>query len=253
MSVPTTATTHSAEGKVVLVTGASSGIGAATARQLAADGHRVVVGARRADRLAQLVSEIEEAGGSASTVDLDVVERDSMKAAVHTAVERYGRLDVLVNNAGVMPLSALAEDRVDEWDWMIDVNIRGVLHGISAALPVMNEQGSGHIVTVASIGAHAVVPTGVVYCATKYAVWAISEGLRIESDPSIRATTITPGVVESDLAESISDPAAREAMRDYRANAIPASAIADAIGYAVNADPNVDVNEIIVRPAAQRP
>lgn len=136
---------------------------------------------------------------------------------------------------------------------MIDVNIRGVLHGIAAAQPAMRAQGSGHIITVASVGAHEVVPTGAVYCATKYAAWAISEGLRIESDPSLRVTTITPGVTESELAETITDPDARDAMREYRANAIHASAIADAISYAINADPSVDVNEIIVRPVGQRP
>lgn len=239
--------------KTVLITGASSGIGSATAAQLARDGHAVVLGARRTDRLEELVSQIQRAGGVADAVHLDVTDADSVLSAVEHVLERHGRLDVMVNNAGVMPLSALAENRIEEWNWMIDVNIRGVLHGIAAAQPVMRNQGSGHIITVASTGAHEVVPTGVVYCATKYAAWAISEGLRIESDPSLRVTTITPGVTESELAETISDPDARAAMREYRANAIAASAIAAAISYAINTDPSVDVNEIIVRPVGQRP
>jgi NADP-dependent 3-hydroxy acid dehydrogenase YdfG len=157
---------------------------------------------------------------------------------------------VLVNNAGVMPLSRLDALKVDEWNRMIDVNIRGVLHGISAALPVMRGKGGGHIVNVASIGAHEVEPTAAVYCATKFAVWAISEGLRKEQPGDIRVTVISPGVTESELAESISDPHARAAMRDYRAIAIPATAIADAIAFAIGQPPEVDVNEIIVRPAA---
>lgn len=239
--------------KTVLVTGASSGIGSATALQLAEDGHAVVLGARRTHRLEDLARRIRDAGGTAETLQLDVTDADNVQKAVDHVLERYGRLDVMINNAGVMPLSALAENRIEEWNWMIDVNIRGVLHGIAAAQPAMRAQGSGHIITVASVGAHEVVPTGAVYCATKYAAWAISEGLRIESDPSLRVTTITPGVTESELAETITDPDARDAMREYRANAIPASAIADAISYAINADPSVDVNEIIVRPVGQRP
>jgi NADP-dependent 3-hydroxy acid dehydrogenase YdfG len=249
MTEETTRTTP----KTVLITGASSGIGAATAARLARNGHNVVLGARRTDRLEELVTRLRGSGGNADAVRVDVTEAGSVRRAVEHAVERHGRLDVLVNNAGVMPLSALAETRVEEWDWMIDVNIRGVLYGIAAAHPVMSAQGAGHIITVASTGAHEVVPTAAVYCATKYAAWAISEGLRIESDPSLRVTTITPGVTESELAETISDPRARAAMREYRTNAIPASAVADAVGYAVDADPGVDVNEIIVRPVGQRP
>ncbi|WP_150460109.1 SDR family oxidoreductase [Nesterenkonia ebinurensis] len=239
--------------KTVLITGASSGIGSAAAEQLAQDGHTVVLGARRTDRLDELTHRIREAGGTAEALHLDVTDADSVQRAVDEVLARHGRLDVMINNAGVMPLSTLAENRVEEWNWMIDVNIRGVLHGIAAAQPAMHAQGSGHIITVASVGAHEVVPTGAVYCATKYAAWAISEGLRIESDPSLRVTTITPGVTESELAETITDSQAREAMREYRANAIPASAIAEAISYAINADPSVDVNEIIVRPVRQRP
>jgi NADP-dependent 3-hydroxy acid dehydrogenase YdfG len=236
--------------KTVLITGASSGIGAAAALRLADDGHRLFLGARRTERLDALVERIRAAGGTAAFRRLDVTDADDVRGFVAEAADAYDGVDVMINNAGVMPLSALAEDLVDEWNRMIDVNIRGVLHGISAALPVMRAKGGGHIINVASIGAHEVVPTAAVYCATKFAVWAISEGLRKEQSGDISVTVISPGVTESELAESISDPQARDAMREYRAVAIPASAIADAIAYAIGQPPEVDVNEIIVRPAA---
>ena len=242
--------------KVVLVTGASSGIGEAVAARLAAAGNHVVAGARRTDRLDALVERTEEAaaeaGGSITAVALDVTDRDSVTAAVAGAREQHGRVDAIVNNAGLMPLSRLDALLVDEWDRMIDVNVRGVLHGIAAVLPVFAEQGGGHVVTVASVGAHEVPPTSAVYSATKHAVWAIMEGLRVESDPSIRATTITPGVVTSELAATITDPHAAEAMTVYRANAIEPDAIARAVAFALDQPADVDVNEMIVRPAAQR-
>ncbi|MCX4717645.1 SDR family oxidoreductase [Streptomyces virginiae] len=238
------------EAKVVAITGASSGIGEATARRLAADGHRLFLGARRTDRLDALGREIDEAGGTAAFRRLDVTDAADVRAFVAAARDRYGRVDVLVNNAGVMPLSPLDALKVDEWDRMIDVNVRGVLHGIAAALPLMRAQGGGHFVNVASVGAYEVSPTAAVYCATKYAVRAISEGLRQESDGTVRVTLVSPGVTESELAEGISDPAAREAMKAYRAVALPASAIAGAIAYAVAQPAEVDVNEIVVRPAA---
>lgn len=168
-------------------------------------------------------------------------------------MQQFGRLDVLINNAGVMPLSALQHAKIEEWNRMIDVNIRGVLHGIAAVQPLMRAQQHGHIITVASTGAHEVVPAAAVYCGTKYAAWAISEGLRLESEPWLRVTTITPGVTESELADTISEPQAREAMQQYRAGALPASAVAAAISFAVSAGEGVDVNEIVVRPVAQRP
>ncbi|MFD9009195.1 SDR family oxidoreductase [Streptomyces sp. NPDC059552] len=238
------------EAKVVAITGASSGIGEETARRLAADGHRLLLGARRTDRLEALGREINAAGGTAAFQRLDVTDAADVRAFVAAAREHYGRLDVMVNNAGVMPLSPLGALKVDEWDRMIDVNVRGVLHGIAAALPVMRAQGAGHIVNVASVGAYEVSPTAAVYCATKFAVRAITEGLRQESDGSLRVTLVSPGVTESELAEGISDPAAREAMKAYRAVALPASAIAGAIAYAVAQPAGVDVNEIVVRPAA---
>ncbi|WP_328966725.1 SDR family oxidoreductase [Streptomyces sp. NBC_00239] len=238
------------EAKVVAITGASSGIGEATARRLAADGHRLFLGARRTDRLDALSREIEEAGGTAAFRRLDVTDAADVRAFVAAAREHCGRVDVVVNNAGVMPLSPLEALKVDEWDRMIDVNVRGVLHGIAAALPVMRAQGGGHFVNVASVGAYEVSPTAAVYCATKFAVRAVSEGLRQESDGSVRVTLVSPGVTESELAEGISDPVAREAMKAYRAVALPASAIAEAIAYAVAQPAGADVNEIVVRPAA---
>lgn len=236
--------------KVVAITGASSGIGEATARRLAADGHRLFLGARRTDRLDRLAMEITAAGGTAASRRLDVTEAADVEDFVAAAAERYGRVDVMVNNAGVMPLSPLEALRTEEWNRMIDVNMRGVLHGIAAALPVMRAQGGGHIVNIASVGAHEVSPTAAVYCATKFAVRAISEGLRQESAGDVRVTLVSPGVTESELADGIADPAARAAMRAYRAVALPASAIADAVAYAISQPPYVDVNEIVVRPAA---
>jgi NADP-dependent 3-hydroxy acid dehydrogenase YdfG len=238
--------------KVVLVTGASSGIGEATALRLAAEGHHVVLGARRKDRLERTAAAIRSAGGSASTHPLDVTDRADVAAFVDAAVREHGRVDVIVNNAGVMPLSRLDALLVEEWDRMIDVNVRGLLHGIAAALPHFQSRGSGHFVTVASVGAHAVSPTAAVYCGTKYAAWAITEGLRLELDPSIRVTTITPGVVESELADTITDPDAQAAMKVYRAQTIPADSIAAAISYAISQPSDVDVNEMVVRPAGQR-
>lgn len=239
----------SVEKKVVLITGASSGIGEATARVLAAHGARVVLGARRVDKLKVIASEIESQGGGVRTRALDVASLEDMKAFADFAENEFGEIDVLVNNAGVMPLSPLSALKIDEWNWMIDVNIRGVLHGIAAVLPRMEAQGHGHIVNVSSIGGFVVQPTGAVYSATKFAVRAISEGLRKESD-KIRCTCVYPGVVESELAETISDPTARERMRTYRKTAIQPDAIGRAIQYAIEQPADVDVNEIVVRPLA---
>ena len=236
--------------KVILITGASSGIGEATARQLAAEGHRLVLGARRMDRLTALVHVIRAEGGTADCAALDVTDLASVRAFAALALDLHGRIDVLINNAGVMPLSKLEALKIEEWDRMIDVNIRGVLHGIAAALPVMQRQRSGQIVNLSSIGGHAVSPTAAVYCATKFAVGAISEGLRQEVGGDIRVTVISPGVTESELAESISDDTGRETMRAFRKVAIPAAAIARAISYAVAQPADVDVSEIIVRPTA---
>ncbi len=238
--------------KIVLVTGASSGIGEATALRLAGEGHHVVLGARRTNRLEEVVSIIVGRGGRAEARELDVTSRTSVAEVVDQVVEQHGRLDVIVNNAGVMPLSRLDALLVEEWDRMVDVNVRGLLHGIAAVLPHFGRQGGGHVVTTASVGAYQVSPTAAVYCATKFAAWAITEGLRQESDPSIRVTTISPGVVTSELADSISDPGAKAAMSVYRKEAIPADAVARAISYALSQPGDVDVNEIVVRPTGQR-
>ncbi|MET3848699.1 SDR family oxidoreductase [Paenibacillus sp. OAE614] len=238
-------------GKVVVITGASSGIGEATAKLLASRGAHVVMGARRVERLEALASLIEAEGGSALYQQLDVTNIEQMQSIIRLAQTRFGRVDVIVNNAGVMPLSPLEALKIDEWNRMIDVNIRGVLHGIAAGLPVMKEQQSGHMINVASIGAYSVTPTAAVYCATKYAVRAITEGLRQEIDANIRVTLVSPGVTESELAESITDDGARDFMKTYRRNALPASAIARAIAYAIEQPVDVDVNELVVRPTAR--
>ncbi|MCV7278379.1 SDR family oxidoreductase [Mycolicibacterium flavescens] len=230
--------------KVAFVTGASSGIGRAVAARLADDGLVVVAAARRTDRL----TELAERHGTVEPCPLDVTDRDAVRAAVDDTVSRHGRLDVFVANAGVMPLSRLDVGLVEEWDRMIDVNVRGLLHGIHAALPHFDRQGGGHFVTMASIGAHSVTPTAAVYCGTKYAAWAITEGLRMESPPHIRVTTVSPGVVESELADTISDPDAKQVMAEYRRHALDPEAIADAVAYAVHQPPTVDVSEIVVRP-----
>lgn len=235
--------------KVILLTGASSGIGEATARHLAAAGHRLVIGARRVERLQALGDELRARGTVVDSLALDVTRLEDLQKMVELARERHGRVDVLINNAGIMPLSPLAALKIDEWNRMLDVNVRGVLHGIAAVLPIMQAQGHGQIVNVASIGAHAVSPTAAVYCASKYAVRAISDGLRQETDV-IRVTVISPGVVESELADHITDETARAAMRDFRRIALPPEAVARAIAYAVAQPDNVDVSEVIVRPTA---
>lgn len=235
--------------KVILITGASSGIGEGTARLLAAQGHRLVIGARRTDRLAELAESLQEAGGTVRYRALDVTSAEDVAAFARFALESFGRFDVLINNAGVMPLSPLNALKVNEWNRMIDVNIRGVLHGIAAVLPTMEQQGAGQIINISSIGGLSVSPTAAVYCATKFAVRAISDGLRQETD-KIRVTVVCPGVVESELADSISDDVARSAMQEFRRIAITPDAIARAIAYAVEQPADVDVSEIIVRPTA---
>lgn len=245
-------TTNDEQPRVILVTGASSGIGAATARRLAAEGHHVVLTARRTDRLDAIVEELNKAGHSAEGRTLDVTDRTAFQALADDVAATRGSLDVLVGNAGVMLLSRLDALLVDEWDRMFDVNVRGLYNGIAAVLPHFRKQRTGHVITMASIGAHEVVPTSAIYSATKFAAWALTEGLRMESDPAIRATTISPGVTESELADHITDSHAADAMVDYRKAAIPADAIARAVGFAISQHTDVDVNEIIVRPAAQR-
>lgn len=233
--------------KVVLVTGASSGIGEAVARELAASGASVVIGARRVERLEALKAEIEAAGGKAMAQALDVTSRESVQAFVEAARAQFGRVDVIVNNAGVMPLSPLAALKVDEWDQMIDVNIRGVLHGIAAALPIMEAQGSGQIINIASTAGHQILPSGAVYCATKFAVRVISEALRMETD-KVRVTVVSPGATTSELAHTITHEDTAAFVEEYRKQILPAEAIARAVKFAIEQPADVDVNEVIVRP-----
>ena len=239
----------SIENKVILITGASSGIGHATAKVLAAAGGILLLGARRTERLETLAAEIVQAGGKARWRRLDVTSRDDVQAFVDEALKAFGHIDVIINNAGLMPLSPLASLKVDEWDRMIDVNIKGVLYGIAAVLPVMNRQGHGQIINISSIGGLGVSPTAAVYCATKYAVRAISDGLRQEND-KIRVTCVYPGVVESELASTITDPIAAQAMKTYRQIALQPEAIANAIAHVISQPADVDTSEIVVRPTA---
>lgn len=242
-------------GKVAIVTGASSGIGAATARALAREGAAVTLLARRADRLDQLRVELASIGAQALSAPADVTDRAAVEATVQSTVETFGRLDILVNNAGVMLLSNLAEGRVDDWDRMIDVNIKGVLYGVAATLPHMLDHGGGHIVNVGSVAGRRPIATGTVYAATKFALRALSAGIHLElsAQRGIRVTDIQPGAVSTELADHIQDPAARETFRarwvDRRM--LTSDDIAEAILYAVTAPSRVNVNEILVRPTDQ--
>jgi NADP-dependent 3-hydroxy acid dehydrogenase YdfG len=241
------------EGKVVVITGASSGLGEAAARHLSAQGARVVLGARRIDRLGALVGELTARGGKAIAAPTDVTNADQVKALVDAAVRTYGRIDVMINNAGLMPQSMLERLKIDEWDRMIDVNIKGVLYGIAAALPHMKAQKSGHIINVSSVAGHKVRPGGTVYSATKHAVRVISEGLRQEVKPyNIRTTVISPGAVDTELPDAITDPDVAVAMRKfYDEVAIPADSFARAVVFAMSQPDDVDVNEILYRPTRQ--
>lgn len=233
--------------KVILITGASSGIGAGIARELAASGATLLLGARRVDRLETLAAELKQQGAEVAVAALDVTSRASVQQFADVALEKWGRIDVMINNAGVMPLSPLASLKVDEWDQMIDVNIKGVLYGIAAVLPPMLAREAGHIINIASIGALSVSPTAAVYCATKFAVRAISDGLRQENT-QLRVTCIHPGVVESELASTITDSAAAALMDDYRSIALQPAAIGRAVRFAIEQPDDVDVSEIVVRP-----
>ncbi|MFE6156593.1 SDR family oxidoreductase [Streptomyces sp. NPDC057889] len=239
-------------GKVVAITGASSGIGEATALLLAERGARLVLGARRSERLEALVARIEKAGGEAVQIRTDVTRLDDVRALVGLAGERFGRLDVLISNAGVGTISPLDDLRTTEWDHMVDVNIKGVLHGIGATLPVFRAQGGGHFVTTASTAAFRVAPAMAVYAGTKIAVRAICEGLRQEAGPTVRVSTVSPGVIDTDFAEASTNERVRAEITGMRDRvAIPPSAIARAIAFAIEQPADVDVNEIVVRPTAQ--
>jgi NADP-dependent 3-hydroxy acid dehydrogenase YdfG len=240
------------EDKVVAITGASSGIGEAAALLLAERGAKVVLGARGADRLEALAARIADKGGEVAYARTDVSRRDDLSGLVGLACERYGRLDVLVSNAGAMPISPLDELRVEEWDQMIDVNIKGVLYGVAAALPVFRRQGSGHFVHTASTAGHRVVPSQAVYAGTKFAVRAISEGLRQEAGDSLRVTVVSPGMTRTNFAESMTHPETRARLAETRDRiAMPPDAVARAIAFAIEQPADIDVGEVVVRPTAQ--
>ena len=240
------------EGKVVVITGASSGLGEATARLLSAQGASVVLGARRVDRLQALADELTGSGGKALAVTTDVTDCDQVKRLVDAAVQTYGRIDVMINNAGRMPQAPLERLKIDEWNRMIDVNIKGVLFGIAAALPHMQQQKSGHIINVSSVAGHKVGPGFAVYAATKHAVRALSEGLRQEVKPyNIRTTVISPGAVDTELPNSVTEPDIAEKVRKAYEIAIPAESFARAVAFAMRQPEEVDVNEILFRPTRQ--
>ncbi|WP_322082236.1 SDR family oxidoreductase [Burkholderia sp. BCC1972] len=242
--------TDNIDGKVVVITGASSGLGAETARHLAKLGAKLVLGARRVDRLEQLANEIGT--DQESFLETDVTERDAVQRLVDRAVDLHGRIDVMLNNAGLMPSSMLERLQVDEWDRMVDVNIKGVLYGIAAALPHMIAQKGGHIINVSSVAGHKVGPGGTVYAATKHAVRVISEGLRQEVKPhNIRTTIISPGAVATELTQTITDPDVAKGMNQVYQQAIPASAFARAVEYAMSQPDDVDINEVLFRPTSQ--
>jgi NADP-dependent 3-hydroxy acid dehydrogenase YdfG len=235
--------------KVILITGASSGIGEAIARELAARGARVLMGARRTERLNAIADALRGTGADVATAPLDVTDPAAVQRFAQTALDRWGRIEVLVNNAGIMPLSPMSALKTGEWDRMVDVNIKGVLWGIAAVLPVMERQGEGQIINIGSIGALQAVPTAAVYCGTKFAVRAISDGLRQESR-AIRVTCVNPGVVESDLASTITHKETRALMADYRAIALQPGDIARAVRQLIDAPASVDTSEITIRPTA---
>ncbi|MGA9231834.1 MAG: SDR family oxidoreductase [Exiguobacterium oxidotolerans] len=241
-----------AENKVVIITGASSGIGEATAKLLAKNGAKLVLAARREDRLQALKEEIEQIGGQAVYQVTDVTKTEQLEQLAKLAQETYGSVDVLVNNAGLMPLSQLHKNKQDEWDTMVDVNIKGVLYGIGAVLPYMRKQKAGHIINISSVAGHEVMPSSAVYSGTKFAVRAITEGLRKEEsvDNNIRATIISPGAVDTELKDHITDEDIKQGIGNMQA--IDADAIARAINYAVSEPDDVSINEILIRPTAQK-
>ncbi|MBQ0763269.1 SDR family oxidoreductase [Marinobacter psychrophilus] len=238
-------------GKIVIITGASSGLGESTARHLADRGAKLVLAARREDRLKSLTEELEAKGAEVFWQVTDVTDRKQVESLAAAAKNKFGRIDVLINNAGLMPLAPLDALKVDEWEQMIDVNIKGVLYGIAAVLPTMREQHSGHVINLSSVAGHKVFPGGAVYCATKYAVRALSEGLRMEAGDEIRSTNISPGAIATELTSTITDPDAAKAAEELYKVAINADSVARAIVFAIEQPHDVDINEIILRPTAQ--
>jgi NADP-dependent 3-hydroxy acid dehydrogenase YdfG len=241
------------QGKVVVITGASSGVGESTARLLTSLGAHVVIGARRKDRIDAVVEDITAKGGSAFGLKTDVTRRSDVEALVKSAMDKHDRIDAIVNNSGIMPIAPMAALKVDEWDRMIDVNIKGLLYGVAAVLPIMQRQKRGHIINIASVfGFKVFAPGGTVYSATKFAVRAVTEGLRVElRADNVRCTIISPGAVATELPESSSEEATRRNLREFYKIAVPADSIARAIAYAIEQPPEVEINEVVIRPTAQ--
>ncbi|MDD9149658.1 MULTISPECIES: SDR family oxidoreductase [unclassified Sporolactobacillus] len=242
--------------KVMVITGASSGIGEATAKLLASQGNKIVLGARREERLNQIAEAIKKAGGEAAYKVTDVTSLDEVKALAQTALDAYGRIDVWMNNAGLMPHSEFIKGRVDDWNRMIDVNLRGVLYGIHAVLPIMREQKSGHFINISSVAGHVVTPAAGVYDATKFGVRAISDALRQEealAQSHVRVTIISPGAIATELTEHVTDKKQKAALDTfYNEFAVSADRVAQAIAFAVNTPEDTGMNEIIIRPTAQQ-
>ncbi|MRH99525.1 SDR family NAD(P)-dependent oxidoreductase [Kriegella sp. EG-1] len=238
-------------GKVVVITGGSSGLGEATAHYLAEKGAKVVLGARRVEKLEKVASEIKKNGGAVEILRTDVTNVEAVKALVKKAIDSFGKIDVMVNNAGIMPLAPLSALKVNEWDSMIDVNIKGVLYGIAAALPEFEKQKSGHFINLASVAGLKVSPGGAVYSGTKYAVRAISEGLRQEVGKDIRTTILSPGLIDSELQLGSSDEGTSQFIQQVYKDAIPAISIAKAVAYAIEQPADVDINELVIRPTIQ--
>lgn len=239
-------------GKVVVITGGSSGLGEATGRHLATRGAKVVLAARRSDRLEGIVADIRAEGGEALAVTADVTVKADVEALITKVVEAFGRVDVLVNNAGLMAIAPMSHGRTDEWDRMIDINVKGLLYGIAAAMPVFQRQQAGHFVNISSVaGLKVFAPGGTVYSGTKFAVRAISEGLRQEVGEHIRVTTIEPGAIDSELKFGSGHKESREFVIDFYKHAIPADAVARAVAFAIQQPADVDINEIALRPTKQ--
>ncbi|MAU14521.1 MAG: oxidoreductase [Muricauda sp.] len=239
------------EGKVVVITGGSSGLGEATARYLAEKGAKIVLGARRLEKLEKIATDIKKNNGAVEILKTDVTNLNDVKALVKKAIDSFGKIDVLVNNAGIMPLAPMAALKVNEWDAMIDVNIKGVLYGIAAAMPEFQKQNSGHFINISSVAGLKVSPGGAVYSGTKFAVRAISEGLRQEVGAAIRTTILSPGLIESELQFGSSDEQTSQFVQQVYKDAIPAISIAKAVAYAIEQPADVDVNEIVIRPTIQ--